>query len=240
MRGEVVESEPFRRLVFTWDDERGGDERPSRVTYEIEPVGAVCRLTVVHDDFHGVSKVWGIAKREWPLVLARLKTAIETGTTLDVTAPTPSSDAEVGVEAEDHRAWGRASHGRTWELLEIDSRDGDQTRELLEAAYASAWHWRHGGTARNEQRAEWLLSRVHAVLGDAPAVRRHAERCWTITEREGFGDFDRAYACEAQYRAYAVAGDDTAAKEWHERALAATDDIADPEDRELSLADLAS
>src|SRR5882724_13240459 len=62
VRGEVLEAEPFRRLSYTWDYALGGGERerPSRVTYEIEPVGQACKLTVIHDDFHGITKTFGI------------------------------------------------------------------------------------------------------------------------------------------------------------------------------------
>ncbi len=106
-------------------------------------------------------------------------------------------------------------------------------------AYASAWHWRQVGTAVNEQRAEWLISHVHAVLGNRRASLRHAERCWSITEAEALDGFDRAYACEAMYRSSAVNGATRAAAEWHERALAAADGIDNSEDRDLYLADLA-
>jgi uncharacterized protein YndB with AHSA1/START domain len=81
--GENVEVDPPRRLVQTytalWSEEVKA-EGPSRVTWEIEPVGDSCRLTVVHDelreDAHG--ELYG----GWPMILSGLKTLLETGETL--------------------------------------------------------------------------------------------------------------------------------------------------------------
>ena len=49
--GKVVESSPPRRLVLTWafPADEGREEKHSRVTFEIEPVEDVVRLTVTHD-----------------------------------------------------------------------------------------------------------------------------------------------------------------------------------------------
>ena len=50
--GEILEVDPPRRLVHTFDALWSDDvksEGTSRVTWEIEPVGDSCRLTVTHD-----------------------------------------------------------------------------------------------------------------------------------------------------------------------------------------------
>jgi uncharacterized protein YndB with AHSA1/START domain/DNA-binding transcriptional ArsR family regulator len=81
--GENLEVDPPRRLVqsFTalWSDDVRS-EGTSRVTWEIEPVGDSCRLTVTHDqlpaDAH--SEIYG----GWPMILSGLKTLLETGETL--------------------------------------------------------------------------------------------------------------------------------------------------------------
>jgi uncharacterized protein YndB with AHSA1/START domain len=82
--GENLEVDPPRRLVqsFTalWSEEveREGE---SRVTWEIEPVGDSCRLSVTHDQLgEGAnSELWG----GWPMILSGLKTLLETGELLD-------------------------------------------------------------------------------------------------------------------------------------------------------------
>jgi uncharacterized protein YndB with AHSA1/START domain/DNA-binding transcriptional ArsR family regulator len=91
----VLEAEPYRRLSFTWhtmtaelaqaldlpDDTRDGiqAEARSRATFEIEPLGDLVKLTVVHDRFGPESVMAGMVSRGWPRVLAGLKTLLETG-----------------------------------------------------------------------------------------------------------------------------------------------------------------
>jgi uncharacterized protein YndB with AHSA1/START domain/biotin operon repressor len=81
--GENLEVDPPRRLVQSfralWSDEVR-DEGWSRVTWEIEPFGDSCRVTVVHDELregaHG--ELYG----GWPMILSGLKTLLETGESL--------------------------------------------------------------------------------------------------------------------------------------------------------------
>ena len=77
--GTILEIDRPHRLVHTWSDpsEVGRPERMSRVTYDIEAVRGVVRLTVTHDDLplEHVSDV----KSGWPMVLSSLKSFLETG-----------------------------------------------------------------------------------------------------------------------------------------------------------------
>jgi uncharacterized protein YndB with AHSA1/START domain/DNA-binding transcriptional ArsR family regulator len=81
--GENLEVDPPRRLVQSfvarWSDEAVA-EGTSRVTWEIEPVGDSCRLTLTHDHLRdgADAQVYG----GWPMVLSGLKTWLETGQTL--------------------------------------------------------------------------------------------------------------------------------------------------------------
>ncbi|HEY8759674.1 MAG TPA: metalloregulator ArsR/SmtB family transcription factor [Candidatus Dormibacteraeota bacterium] len=78
--GENLEVDPPRRLVQSmvalWDDDVK-KEGTSRVTWEIEPVGDSCRLTVTHDQLRegANSQLYG----GWPMILSGLKTLLETG-----------------------------------------------------------------------------------------------------------------------------------------------------------------
>ncbi len=78
--GENLEVDPPHRLVqsFTalWSDEVES-EGSSRVTWEIEPVGDSCRLTLTHDELreNANSELYG----GWPMILSGLKTLLETG-----------------------------------------------------------------------------------------------------------------------------------------------------------------
>jgi DNA-binding transcriptional ArsR family regulator/uncharacterized protein YndB with AHSA1/START domain len=100
----VIESDPYRRLAYTWhtfrpeladslgltDDARARltAERRSKVTFEIEPVGEEqVRLTVVHDDLEPGGLVASLISQGWPRILASLKTLLETGDTLPDARP---------------------------------------------------------------------------------------------------------------------------------------------------------
>jgi uncharacterized protein YndB with AHSA1/START domain/biotin operon repressor len=81
--GENLEVDPPRRLVQTmvalWGDDVRA-EGTSRVTWEIEPVGDSCRLTLTHDQLRegANEQLYG----GWPMILSGLKTWLETGTVL--------------------------------------------------------------------------------------------------------------------------------------------------------------
>jgi uncharacterized protein YndB with AHSA1/START domain len=78
--GENLEVDPPRRLVQSyralWSDDVK-NEGTSRVTWEIEPVGDSCRLTVTHDELRegANDELYG----GWPMILSGLKTLLETG-----------------------------------------------------------------------------------------------------------------------------------------------------------------
>ncbi|MFD7444973.1 ArsR/SmtB family transcription factor [Streptomyces sp. NPDC059909] len=98
----VLESEPYRRLSYTWHNftpelakafgmseelfARMADEPRSKVTFEIEPAGELVKLSVVHDGFTPGSAVLEAVGGGWPHILSGLKTLLETGEAL----PQPS------------------------------------------------------------------------------------------------------------------------------------------------------
>ena len=92
----VVESDPYRRLAYTWHTftpewaaafgvtdearERLAAERRSKVTFDIEPLDDdQVKLTVVHDDLEPGGRLVSMISQGWPRVLANLKTLLETG-----------------------------------------------------------------------------------------------------------------------------------------------------------------
>ena len=81
--GENIEVDPPRRLVQTMVALWGDDVRTegaSRLTWEIEPVGDSCRLTLTHDQLRedANAQLYG----GWPMILSGLKTWLETGEVL--------------------------------------------------------------------------------------------------------------------------------------------------------------
>jgi uncharacterized protein YndB with AHSA1/START domain/DNA-binding transcriptional ArsR family regulator len=94
----VLESEPYRRLAYSWHTftpefaeafgfseeflAKVASERRSKVTFDIEPAGQAVKLTVVHDGFEPGSTVLESISGGWPAILSSLKTLLETGETL--------------------------------------------------------------------------------------------------------------------------------------------------------------
>jgi uncharacterized protein YndB with AHSA1/START domain len=78
--GQNLEVDPPRRLVQSmvalWSDEAKA-EGTTRVTWDIEPVGDSCRLTVTHDQLRegANEELYG----GWAMILSGLKTWLETG-----------------------------------------------------------------------------------------------------------------------------------------------------------------
>jgi uncharacterized protein YndB with AHSA1/START domain len=81
----ILESDPPRRLVYGWKPlyKDMPDERPSRVTFVLEPFKGQTRLTVTHDEFDEDSKIFGMISKGWPAVLSSLKSFLETGKGLE-------------------------------------------------------------------------------------------------------------------------------------------------------------
>jgi uncharacterized protein YndB with AHSA1/START domain len=78
--GENLEVDPPRKLVQSfralWSD-AVKNEGTSRVTWEIEPIGDSCRLTIIHDQMRTGTN--GEIYGGWPMILSGLKTLLETG-----------------------------------------------------------------------------------------------------------------------------------------------------------------
>ena len=127
-----------------------------------------------------------------------------------------------------------------WRLLENEDRTVEDDDRMVHMAHASRYHWGQVGAPENRSRGEWQVSRVYAVLGRAEPALHHARRGLEICQAHGIADWDLAYAYESLARAHAVAGDKEQARAWTEQALAAADEIAEDDDRELLLSDLES
>jgi len=91
MVGRVVESTPPNRLVLTWalPADAADQAKHSRVTFEIEPIDEMVRLTVTHDELEAGSDMLQSITRGWPRVLSSLKTLLETGHPLPTWAKNP-------------------------------------------------------------------------------------------------------------------------------------------------------
>jgi hypothetical protein len=150
-----------------------------------------------------------------------------------------ASDPDDAERAE-HEAFAKQANRDTWMLLERDDRTAVDDDSMIRAAHASAFHWSMAGGPAESARADWLLSHVYAVLGRPEPAIRYARQCLATCEREGLADFDLAYAYEAMARGAASAHQPAEAVQWRAKAEHAGTTIADPEDREIFVADLAA
>ncbi|MEV0411537.1 SRPBCC family protein [Streptomyces sp. NPDC050448] len=105
----VLDCVPHRRLSYTWHTftpqwaasagvseellAELAQERRTKVTYEIEPVGdTLARLTILHEGFEPGGTLIGLCARSWPMLASSLKTLLETGAPL----PEPGRDSAQG------------------------------------------------------------------------------------------------------------------------------------------------
>jgi hypothetical protein len=129
---------------------------------------------------------------------------------------------------------------RTWELIEKEDRTPADDEEVLLTAFASQFHWSRAGTAIHLARSEWQVARVCGLLGRYDEAVLRSRRCLEMTEATMIGDFDLAFAYEGMARSLALAGEVEEARAFAERAANAGAQIADEEDRQIFMADLAT
>ncbi|HUO88703.1 MAG TPA: SRPBCC family protein [Rhizomicrobium sp.] len=80
--GEILESDPPRRLVIRWRNEfrpELKEEGWSRCVYTLEQDGEVMKLTVTHSIDKEKAKLIEAVSGGWPRVLSSLKSLLETG-----------------------------------------------------------------------------------------------------------------------------------------------------------------
>jgi len=80
--GEIVESDPPRRLVIRWEHQMRPElkaEGPSLCTMELAPAGQAVRLTITHSVERDASKLVEAVSGGWPKILSNLKSLLETG-----------------------------------------------------------------------------------------------------------------------------------------------------------------
>ena len=80
--GEILESDPPRRLVIRWQHRHRPElasEGPSLCTIELEPSSTAVRLTITHTIEREASQLITAVSGGWPKILANLKSLLETG-----------------------------------------------------------------------------------------------------------------------------------------------------------------
>jgi uncharacterized protein YndB with AHSA1/START domain len=93
IKGEVIESDPPRKLVHTWHGDFGPDmsaEPATRLTYEIDEIApGVSKLTVIHETEGAPNTLFTVSGQHpeagggWYWILSDLKTLLETGESIE-------------------------------------------------------------------------------------------------------------------------------------------------------------
>jgi uncharacterized protein YndB with AHSA1/START domain len=80
--GEIIESDPPRRLVIRWQHQDNPElkaEGNSLCTMDLELSGSAVKLTITHSIDREPSKLIGAVSGGWPMILSNLKSLIENG-----------------------------------------------------------------------------------------------------------------------------------------------------------------
>ena len=91
--GEVLEVDRPRRLSYTFHhllSEAARKERPTKVTFNLEPHGKLVKLTPTHEDFEEGSVILDGISKGWPAIPSSLKSLLESGTALAIPPSAPS------------------------------------------------------------------------------------------------------------------------------------------------------
>jgi uncharacterized protein YndB with AHSA1/START domain len=83
--GEILESEPPRRLVIQWRHQKNPElqaEGISNCTMELEPSGTAVKLSITHTIEREPSKFIAAVSGGWPRILSNLKSLVESGATV--------------------------------------------------------------------------------------------------------------------------------------------------------------
>lgn len=101
IEGKVLISDPPRKLAYSWDpcSAEAGRERTSRVTFDLEPRGKIVKLIVTHDNLDEGGKTLRDISGGWPMVIASLKSLLETGRELPPDLPSCGAKEAVHVRA---------------------------------------------------------------------------------------------------------------------------------------------
>jgi uncharacterized protein YndB with AHSA1/START domain len=85
--GEILEADRPRRLSYTFRhqlDDGMRKEGATKVTFTLEPHGALVKLTLTHENFAPASKLLDGISKGWPAILSNLKSLLETGDALTI------------------------------------------------------------------------------------------------------------------------------------------------------------
>jgi hypothetical protein len=134
-----------------------------------------------------------------------------------------------------HRFFAITANNAAWDISESLENVLNHT-ELLDAAHASAWHWRVAGTTINQMRSTMLLALIHARMDMGPSAWNYAESMKKyFTEISETSDWELAFVYAIHAWAALACGKLDEYKVSYHKASLCLDAIKDPEDRAVVL-----
>jgi hypothetical protein len=127
-----------------------------------------------------------------------------------------------------HKHFSIACFNRTWEFMDRDKLTSEDAQEMILLSMTSLWHWtqRPECAPNNLFGGNWQISRVYAILGNAPEAMRYAELALKFGKQAG--PFHEAYGYEALARAEKVAGNPQRARRHLDSARGLAEKVEEP------------
>jgi len=137
----------------------------------------------------------------------------------------------------DPAAWQRyfamSANNAAWDLS-TKPMDAARVAELLDAAHASAWHWKAVGTELNRIRAAMLLAQAHALAGHGATALAYAREVRNfLLARPDTPDWEIAMTHAVHAHAAHAAGEHDEHRASYAMAASAVQAIAKPQDRTI-------
>jgi hypothetical protein len=132
-----------------------------------------------------------------------------------------------------HRWFAIETNNRAWALADQTSLATVEREEMLDAAHASAMHWRKVGSELNIARSEMLLALAHALAGSGTLAMFYARRCHEYALSHESPDWEIAFAhAVLAYAAFAT-NEMSLYERQYSFARDFGDAISDDEEREI-------
>jgi hypothetical protein len=139
-----------------------------------------------------------------------------------------------------HEYFSAQCFNKTWDFIDMPKRTPEQDEEMLRSTMASHWHWtqRKDYSPVSESIANWQVSRVFALLGQADNARRYGQRSLDALEGQEKLPFYQGYGYEALARAEAVGGNAVQMNSYLDKARQAAAEVSDEDSKKMLLDDL--
>lgn len=139
-----------------------------------------------------------------------------------------------------HRKQAVQNFNQTWDLIDKNDRTEADNLKMIHMAHASRYHWGEIGTPLQFARGEWQVSRVYSLLGMFESALYHGKCSLDFCLNNNIGDFDLAFGYEAVARAYMVGRNQESMKNYLQLAKKAAAQIAEKNNRDYFVSELAS